>query len=56
MGDTTGACTVLIGRPERKRPRVRPRWRWKNNFKINLQEVGCTGMQWIELAQEMERW
>ena len=54
MGDRTGACTVLIGRPERKRPRLRPRCRWENNIKINLQEVGWAGMDWIELVQGME--
>jgi len=40
MGDRTGACTVLIARPERKRSPVKPRRRWENNIKNNLQEVG----------------
>ena len=43
---------VLVGIPEGKRPLRRPRRRWKDNFKMDLQEVGCGGMDWIELAQD----
>ena len=43
---------VLVGKPEGKRPLGRPRRRWEDNIKINLQEVGCGGMNWIELAQD----
>jgi len=42
-------------KPEGKRPLGRPRRRWEDNIKINLQEVGCGGMGWIELAQDMDR-
>jgi len=41
---------VLMGKPEEKRPLRRPRQRWEDNIKIDLQEVGCGGMDWIELA------
>ena len=46
---------VLVGKPERKRPLGRPRHRWEDNIKMDLQEVGCGGMDWIELAQDSER-
>ena len=41
---------------EGKRPLGRPRHRWEDNIKMNLQEVGCVGMDWIELAQVRDRW
>jgi len=47
---------VLVGTPERKRPLGRPRRRWEDNIKKDLQEVGCGGMEWIELAQDRDRW
>jgi len=47
---------VFVGKPEGKRPRRRPRGRWENNVKMDLQEVGCWGMDWIELAQDRDRW
>jgi hypothetical protein len=40
----------LLGKPEGKRPLGRPRPRWEDNIKMDLQEVGCAGMDWIELA------
>ena len=46
----------LVGRPKGKRRLGKPRHRWKNNIKIDLQEVGCGCMDWIELAQDMDRW
>ena len=45
-----------MGRPEGKRPLGRPRRRWEDNIKMDLQEVGCWGMDWIELAQDRDRW
>jgi len=45
-----------MGKPEGKRPLGRPRFRWENNIKMDFQEVGCGGMDWIELAQDRERW
>jgi len=46
---------VLVGKPERKRPLGRPSRRWEDNIKMDLQEVGCGGMGWIELAQDTDR-
>jgi hypothetical protein len=45
-----------VGKPEEKRLLVRPRRRWVDNIKIDLQEVGCEGMDWIEVAQDRDRW
>ena len=47
---------VLVGKPEGKRPLGKPRRRWEDNIKTDLQEVGCGGMNWIELAQDRDRW
>ena len=46
---------VLVGKPEGKRPLGRPRRRWEENIKMDLEEVGCGGMDWIELAQDRDR-
>ena len=51
-----GVCRVLVGKPEEERPLWRPRRRWEDNIKMDLQEVGCGGMDWIELAQDRDRW
>jgi hypothetical protein len=56
MGDTRGILRVLVRMPEGKRPPGRPRRRWEDNIKMDLQEVGCGGMNWIELAQDRDRW
>ena len=56
MGQGRGVHRVLVGRPEGKRPLVRPRRRWKDNIKMDLQEVGFGLMDWIELAQDRDRW
>jgi len=47
---------VLVGKPGGKRPLERPRRRWEDDIKMDLQEVGCRGMDWIELAQDRDRW
>jgi hypothetical protein len=47
---------VLLGKPEGKRPLGRPRRRWEDNIKMDHQEVGCGGMDWIELAQDRDKW
>ena len=47
---------VWVGKPEGKRALGRPRHRWKNNIKKNLQEVGYEGMDWIEVAQDRDSW
>jgi len=46
----------LVGKTEGNRPLGRPRRRWEDNIKVDLQEVGCVGMDWIELAQDRDRW
>ena len=46
---------VLVGKPEGTRPLGRPRRRWVDNIKMDLQEVGCGGMDWLELAQDRDR-
>jgi len=56
MGEGRGVYRVLVGKPERKRPLWRPRRRWEDNIKMDLQEVGCGGMDWIKLAQDRDRW
>ena len=56
MGDSRGVHRVLVRKPEGKRPLGRPRGRWEDNIKMDLQEVGCRSVDWIELAQDRERW
>jgi len=56
MGGRRGVYRVLVGTPELKRPLGRPRRRWEDNIKMDLQEVGCGGMDWIELAQDKDSW
>jgi hypothetical protein len=56
MGDGRDVYRVLVGKPEGKRPLGRPRRRWEDNIKMYLQEVGCRGMDWIELAKDTDRW
>jgi hypothetical protein len=53
-----GRCLnkFFVGKPEGKRPLGRHRCRWEDNIKIDLQEVGCGGMDWIGLAQDRDRW
>ena len=51
-----GMYMVLVGKPEGKRPLRGPRYRWEDNIKMDLQEVGCGGMDWIKLAQDRARW
>jgi hypothetical protein len=45
-----------VQKPEGKRPLRRPRRRWEDNIKMDVQEVGCRGMNWIELTQDRDRW
>jgi len=56
MGERRGVYRVLVGKPEGKRPLGRPRRRWEDNIKMDLKEIGCGGMDWIELAQDRDRW
>ena len=56
IGQRRGLDRVLVGKPEGKTPLGRPRRRWEDNIKMDLQEVGFGGMDWIELAQDRDRW
>jgi hypothetical protein len=56
MGEKRGSYRILVGRPEGRRPLGRPRRRWEYNIKMNIREVGWVGMNWIELAQDRDRW
>ena len=56
MGEGRVVYRVLVGKPEGKRPLGRPRRRWEDNIKMELQEVGCGVMDWIELAQDRDSW
>jgi hypothetical protein len=51
-----GGYRVLVGKPGGKRLLGIPRRRWEDNIKTDLQKVGCRGMDWIELAQDKDRW
>jgi len=56
MGERRDVYSVLMGKPEGKRPLGRPKRRWDDNIKLDLQEVGCGSMDWIELAQVRDSW
>jgi len=56
MGEESWAYRVLVGKPEGKRPMGRPRCRWVDNIRMDLQKVGCVYMDWIGLVQDRDRW
>jgi len=56
MGEQRGVYRVLVGKPEGRRPLGRPRRRWVNNIRMDLQKVGCVYMDWIGLAQDRDSW
>jgi len=56
MGEARGAYRVLVGKPEGRRPLGRHRRRWVDNIRMDLQDVGCGYMDWIGLAQDIDRW
>ena len=56
MGEERGVYRVLVGKPEGRRPLGRPRRRWGDNIRMDLQEVGCGYVDWIGLAQDRDRW
>ena len=56
MGERKVVYRISVGKPEGRRPLGRSRRRWEDNIKMDLQEVGCEGMDWIELAQDRDRW
>jgi hypothetical protein len=56
MGERRGLCRVLVGKPKGKSPLGRPWSRWEDNIKMDIQEVGCGSLYWMELAQDRDRW
>jgi hypothetical protein len=56
MGERRGAYIVLVGKPEGKKSLGRPWLRWEDNITMDLQEVGCGDMEWINLAHDKDRW
>ena len=56
MGDGRGVHGVLVGKPEGKRPLGRPRRRWEDNIRMDLQEVGRSCGDWMELVLDRDRW
>jgi hypothetical protein len=56
MRERRGVYRVLVGKPEGMRPLERSRRRWEVNIKMGHHEVGCEGMNWIELPQDRDRW
>jgi len=56
MIERSGLYSVLVGKPEGRRLFERPRHRWKDNIKMDLQKVGCEDVDWIELAEDRDRW
>jgi hypothetical protein len=56
MGEERGVHRVLVGKPEEKSPLGRPRCRWEDNIKMDLKEVGGGRGDWVELAQDTDKW
>jgi len=56
LGEMRGVYRVLVRKPKGKTPLGRPWRRWEDNTKMDLQEIRCGGMDWIELVQDMDRW
>jgi hypothetical protein len=56
MGEVRGAYSILVGRPEGRRPLGRPRRRWEDNIKMDLREIGFGDVDWSHWAQNMDRW
>ena len=55
-GERRGVYRVLVGKPEGKRPFGKPRRRWEDNIKMDIQKVGLGGVEWIELVQDRDSW
>jgi hypothetical protein len=56
MGEKTNEYRLLVGKPDGKRPLGRPRLRWVDNIKMGLLEIGWSGVDWIGLAQDRDKW
>jgi hypothetical protein len=56
MGEETNVYRVLMGKPEGKRPLGRPRHRWEDGIRMDLREIGWGSVDWIQLAQDKDRW
>jgi len=56
IGEGRGVYRVLVGKPEGRRQQGRPRLRWEDNIKMDLREVGCGCVDWLELAQDRDSW
>jgi hypothetical protein len=56
VGEKRNAYRILVGKPEGKRPLVRPRRRWVDNIKIYFRKVGWDGVDWIDMAQNRDQW
>jgi hypothetical protein len=56
MGEKRNAYRILVGKPEGKRQLGRPRRRWEDNIRMDLREIGWSGMDWINVAQDRDQW
>jgi hypothetical protein len=56
IGERRGVYSVLVGKPEGKRPLGRPRHKWEDNIKMDHKAVGCGGMDWMDVAHDRDRW
>ena len=56
LGEGRGVYRVLVGKPKGRKPLGRPRRRWEDNIRMDLREVGCGCVDWMELAQDRDRW
>jgi hypothetical protein len=55
-GENRNAYKILVGNPEGKRPLGRPRRKWEDNIKLDIREIGRGGVDWIDLAQDRDKW
>jgi hypothetical protein len=56
IGGMRNTYVILVGKPERKGPLVRPRHRWESNIRMDLREIGLEGVDWIHMAQDTAQW